>query len=473
MTWYFAPRMVSAFIAIIILVVMTRMLGPSEFGRYSLTLLSGNLLFSFSFHWLVISIGRFHYSAEFGGKTIENALGASAALAFCILVFLGVAFFMVPEQWVIIAFFACGYCVCHTIHELGTACLRQYNEGPKFAIIVVMRHVVGAIFAVAFILAGGGYKSAVVAISLGAALTGSYALWIAMRRSGIGLPKITEIKEYFSFGFPLAVVSSSSTFFAMTSQAFLAAIIGMDSAGYFAAAQSLTTRTLGLPMTTLARAVAPSVFEKYETGGKLASDAVLSRYFSFLLLISTPIFVFLIGMAYILAELLFEARFADQTVTHLKFLTLTSFILGLQGAYLSFSFMRSRKTVQQLAITIFALFFHVVISFFMIKMLGAGGASAAFMLSGTVSFFTYYFVGRKIDPIPLPVEDSIKSMVGALTLVLFVILATASSRLSTQLMLLTVGLAGMYFLLVLIRQTAALAVWKKTKKFFGHGNIIR
>ena len=311
MTWYFVPRMLSAFIAILILIVMTRVLGAADFGRYNLTLLSGMLLFSFTFHWLAIAVSRFHHAPEFEGQTIAMVLGTSAILAVFMMCLVGLVRLVMPAAWVNSFFLAVVFCTTHAMYELGTGCLRQYKEGPRFAAVTLLRQALGVSFAVTFVLNGGGYASAVIGMSMGAAITGSYALVFAMRRSGIMTPRIGPLKTYFRFGFPLAAVASSASFFAMSSQSLLAYFAGLDAAGYFAAAQSLASKALKLPMTTLSRVVAPSVFEAHEINGTRSSDAVLERYFSFLMLISMPIVVALVCAADVFTNLLFEHSFAE------------------------------------------------------------------------------------------------------------------------------------------------------------------
>lgn len=463
MTWYFVPRILSALISIAILIVMTRVLGPAEFGRYNITLLLGTILFSFTFLWLAISIGRFHHAKEFEGEVIATVLGAAFVIAFFLFAISVAAQFILSGSWVDNLFFAVIYCIGHAIHELGTVILRQYNEGPRYAAVTLFRYAIGVIIAIALILNGGGYKSAVIGMSLGAALTGIYALRVALRRSGILVPKRSSVKAYFLFGFPLAVVSSSASFFAISSQLLLSFFAGMESVGYFAAAQSLATRTLRLPMGTLLRVIAPSVFEAQEKNGTKSSDSVLANYFSFLMLVSLPIVVTFICASDVFANLLFEPDFAAKTAGYLRVLALASFIFGLQGAYFSFAFTRSKKTVRQLGITSGLLVIHTILSALSIYLFGAQGACYAFLISGIIGLLTYYFFGRKIDPLRVPIKEFAKTMVGALTLAPFGILANSVTKLPVQVALLVLGMVSMFILLVTIRQTAAFVVWNKAK----------
>ncbi|WP_170401393.1 oligosaccharide flippase family protein [Ruegeria arenilitoris] len=463
MTWYFVPRMLSAFIAIAILIVMTRVLGPADFGRYNLTLLAGMLLFSFTFHWLAISVGRFHHAREFEGKTIATVLGAAALLAVFLLCLALLVRLILPAAWVGSFFLAVIFCTSHAMYELGTVCLRQYKEGPKFAAVTLLRQALGVSLAVSFVLQGGGYASAVIGMSMGAALTGAYSLILAVRRSGIVMPGRDALRTYFRFGFPLAVVSSSASFFAMSSQSLLAYFAGMDAAGYFAAAQTLASKALKLPMTTLSRVVAPSVFEAHETKGSASSDAVLDRYFSFLMLISMPVVVALVCAAGVFTNLLFEPGFAAETDLYLRLLAPAAFIIGLQGAYFSYAFMRSKMTGVQLGISVGSLLVHALLSLVIIYRFGAPGAPVAFLISGVVSFFAYYYIGRKVDPLRVPMSELSKAALGAIAYAPFGLAAEMAANLMLQFAILGAGLIVMFGILVCVRQVAAVAVWEKAR----------
>ncbi len=449
--------------AIAILVVMTRVLGPAEFGRYTLTLLVGMLLFSFTFFWLVISVGRFHHAKEFEGRTIGTVLGSAILVALFLSAIVGLAYLVLPIDRANSFLFAAVFCLGHAVHEIGAVCLRQYEEGPRFAAVTLLRHALGVSLAVAFIMNGGGYESAVIGMSLGAALTGVYALVITVKRSGIYFPKRTEAKTYLFFGFPLAVVGSASVFREMSTQSLLAVLVGIEAAGYFAAAQALAMRSLVLTMSTLSNVVAPSVFEAHEVKGIAQSDRVLERYFSFLMLISIPIVAALISAADVFANLLFDQGFAVETAGYLRVLAIAAFVTGLQGAYFSYSFMRSKKTGLQLVITFGTLIVHALLSLGVIYLFGAPGASYAFLFSAFVSFLVYYHVGRKVDPLKVPVQELTKALVAALVFVPFGLLAESSSELTTQFALLVLGTLVMFAVLVAIRQTAAVTVWERAR----------
>ncbi|MEK6204184.1 MAG: hypothetical protein N2B02_00920, partial [Amylibacter sp.] len=76
MNIYFISRLFSSAFTVIILVVLTRVLEPADFGRYNITMIAGTAAFSTLFAWLTAAINRFHNAPEFRGETIAIAFSA-------------------------------------------------------------------------------------------------------------------------------------------------------------------------------------------------------------------------------------------------------------------------------------------------------------------------------------------------------------------------------------------------------------
>lgn len=465
MIWYFAPRIVAAAMAIVVLMVLTRVLGAADFGRYNIVILSGTTAFAFLFAWLATSIARFHPDAEFDGKTIAYVLGAGLRIA-VVIVPLGIAgYFLLPDGLSDLVGYAMLYCICHALHDVGLSCLRVWEERKKFAAVTLTRPLLGVALAVIFVLNGGGYTSAVLGMALGALLSGGYAVAIAVRRAGVAVPRKFAVRSFLSFGGPLALVTSVSSLYVLISQSLLALFASLEAVGYFAAANMLTMRTLRMTMSHLMRAVAAKIFRDYELHGQEESDKALGHYFSVLMLLSMPILVLLVFGGQPIASLLFEPDFANQVVPYLRILAVSAFLMGMQGAYFSFSFMRSKRTVLQLAIMFGSVGFHALVSLVLIRLLGAHGASYAFLASGIATLVVFVVVGRAINPIAIPVGETARTLPGVAAFALFVYAIDFIESPFLQIVIVVAGLLVMMLLLVASRQQAALFLVDRIRQF--------
>ncbi|MFY0691634.1 MAG: oligosaccharide flippase family protein [Paracoccaceae bacterium] len=405
MAWFFLPKIAAAAITLAVLVVLTRVLGPAEFGRYNITMVAGTVAYAGIYAWLSAAITRFHSAPEFHGKAVAAALGIGARLSLGVLLvmFLGLLVFTGDSRLAVAL--GAGFCLAHALHEIALTGLRVQGAGPAFALATLLRPIIGIALALTLVFSGAGYGGALTGMALGAALTGAFALWKVIARSGIAHPDPFMLKNFFSFGMPLAVVSSASMLLVLLSQSALGSLVGLEAIGIFAAAQVLAMRSIDMPMTTLSRASAASIFEAFETHGQDASNRELSRHFSLLLLVSVPVAATLVLANDTVSRIIFDSAFGTTVAQHLPILAIAAFLSGIQGAYYDYAFTLARKTTLQLYIMAALLTLHAALSFALIWVFGPIGASWAVLGTSMTGLVTYAVLGRRIRPIELPLEE--------------------------------------------------------------------
>lgn len=466
MAWYFFPRMLASAMTIVVLVVLTRVLGPADFGRYNITLVFGTVGYSFIFAWLAAAIVRFHNTPEFAGKVVANVLDTGIKLTLLLIPVVGLGYFLVPVDYRFAFFLGAIFCVAHSMQEVGLAGLRVYNSGPAYGAVTVVRPALGVLLVLVFVAFGGGYVSAVAGMSLGAAITGVYALNKVHKRSGLEKASREKLKSFFIFGEPLAVVTSGSMLIVLLSQFYLALFLDLGAVGIFAAAQTLAMRSIAMPMAMLSRASAASIFHAYEVGGHDASGRELTRHFSYLMLISVPIAATLIFANDTVSMIMFGKVYKATVSRQLPLLAIAAFITGVQGAYFAYAFTLSRKTVTQVFIMIGTTLAHAVISPVTIYFLGGLGASLAVLLTGILSSFTYIYLGRAHFPVSIPFEEFWKTGAAALAYVPFAIAADYQSSMPWAVTLLILGLIVFSAVLGVVRQAGFMIALSKFQSVY-------
>lgn len=396
MAWFFFSRVAASLIAVGTLLILTRLLAPEDFGRYTLVILCGTIAQQMTFGWISTSIVRFHSAPSFAGRTISMGFGMAGSLGAALLLIATLAYAILPAEWREPFLLAAVFALSAASYELGLAALRVQRRGPVFAMATVGRPIIGLGLAAALVLSGGGYQSAVIAIAIGAIASGVFGIIAAVRRSSVAVPDQEALSAFFRFGQPLAMVSSSSMAFALATQAILAWMVGLEQVAFFAAATALAQRSITMLMVTLGQTTAASVFHAAETEGENKAAETLSRHISVLLLVSVPILLPFVFASDTVAGLLFDSQFADEVATLLPFLAIASFIGGIQAGFLSFAFSMNKKTFVQLAITAGLFCFHCVLSAALIASFGIVGASWSAIGSALVGASIYAAFGRRI-----------------------------------------------------------------------------
>jgi len=465
MAWFFFPRLISAFIAILVLVVLSRILGPADFGRYNITILFGTVSYSFVFSWLSVAIIRFHSSEKYGGQVIAYALHTSAKITIFLIPVIIIGYFVAPESYVIALVLGGVFAMAHATQELGLAAFRVYRMGPAFAFITLMRPIVAVSLSVAFVALGFGVIGAVIGAIAGALLAGGIALYMVFPKSGAEPAGFQRIKEFFVFGMPLGIVTSGTMLIVLLSQSLIASYADFGAVGIFAAAQTLAMRSIAMPMIMASRASSASIFSEFEESGMGAANALLERHLSFVLLMSAPIATALVFADEMAARLMFGEIYKEMAAQHLQILAIAAFILGVQGAYFAYAFTLSRKTYGQLYILAGATTLHAGITVVAIQNMGSVGASYAMLITASLSAGAYYFFGKRTSPdITLPMRPIWRVLVASAAMAPFA--AYADRQASMAVGIGTVVLGGFAYLavLVVLRQEGAMAVLEFLRK---------
>lgn len=451
---YFVSRIFASFFTVIILVVLTRLFEPADFGRYNITMVAGAAAFSVLFAWLVVSVHRFHSADEFRGETIAIVLGAGKRYLLFLAPIALLVIFLLPVGYR--APFEVGalYCVAHATHEFGLAGLRVNEDRQDFALVALLRPVMGILTVLVVIFMGGGYVSAVAGMALAAILTGVYALKQVQMRMKPAPIDLSALKLFALYGMPLAVVSSGASFVALLTQVILAKSVDLESVGFFAAALTLTMRAIAMPMATLSSTSSATIFKTFETEGPDAAQKDLNLYFSFLMLVSVPLVGTLIFANDTVARVLFNARFSAPVADHISILACAAFISGVQGAFFSYAFTLSRKTIHQLSITIGMIVIHGGIAFGLVFYFGGLGASYAVLASSIISAAIYANVGYRLTPVKIPWNEVLQIAVAGLAFAPFAIFADHQSELLAALASLCVGIIAFLTVLWLMGQAA-------------------
>lgn len=464
MAWFFLSRIFSSAITVVVLIVLTRALGPAGFGKYNITLLSGTIAYFVLFGWLSMSITRFHNAAEFKGKTIAIAMGAGLRFVIVLLPVVVLSYILLSQNFALAILLSAVFCVSHAMHEGGLAGLRVYNSGPDFARATLLRPALGITFTLVLVSFGGGYVSAVLGMSLGAAIMGAYALTKVIRRSGIMRPNASALKRYFSFGAPLGFVASGSMMIVLISQGVLSWSGDLEMVGIYAAAQTLAMRSITMPMTTLSSVTAATIFQSFEEDGHTASDQALERHFSFLLLVSLPILAIMVFSNQTVAAILFDQSFRSEVARQLPILAIAAFITGVQGAYYSFAFMIGKKTEFQVYILIGTTVTHFFVSMAAIYLFGGIGATYAILVNSVLGLGAYIFFGRSIRVMYLPISEVRKMALATFALSGFAFAADYTGSVWISLALISIGMIVFGTVLYFQRQKAMLTIVSKISK---------
>lgn len=451
MAWFFLSRLVAAAIAVITLFVLTRLLAPDDFARYNIIVLSGTISFLFFASWLPVSVTRFNSTSEYQGQTVAISQGIGAASMLLLLGLTTVAALVVPSGWRGTFLLSASVAFASAVHEFGLACLRVQQRGPAFAVAAVLRPLLALLLTVGFVRGGGDFRSAIAAFSLGALLPGMLAVAMAARSSGFRRPSGGALRTFLRFGLPVATVGSGALLFPLSSQLLLATAAGLTEVGFFAAASTLSDRTIVMLMGTLRQATAADVFRAEEQGNESELNDILESHYALLLLVSVPLLGVYLFAPDTVTRILFAHGFDAEVARYLPILALAAFTSGVAGAFLGFVFELRRQTLRELVLTCGLLTFHVAGVAALLRVVGNEGAAYGTLFTAITMMAIYSWYARRTFIRGYLVRHFLKVAAALAAGAPFLAAADRLESLLAAMICVAVGLAVMFAVLKLLR----------------------
>ncbi|MBD3676930.1 MAG: lipopolysaccharide biosynthesis protein [Rhodobacteraceae bacterium] len=467
MNWYFLPRVLSAGMTVIVLMVLTRLIGAADFGRYSVILVTGTTGHTLISAWMVAALVRFHSAPEHGERTQAMILGCTFVLLVTVLPIALLLYAILPDGRGLAVLMVAVFGASHAVHEIGLAGLQIMKERKLYTAVALFRPVIGVTLAVSLVATGMGYSAAVLGMALGAALSGGIALRKMMQHSRPTLPSLRSLRTFLTFGVPLGIVASSGMILLLVMQYLLAQFVGLEAVGYFAAAQTIAQRTIVLPMTSLTRSNEVVIFGAHERGGRTESAEHIKRHFSFLVFLALPFVMLLATASNSVAAVLFDEAFAQNVAGFLPLLAVAALATGLQGNFFALPFTLSRRTDLQFLASAMTLALHLPFSLAAIVFLGGSGAGVGMVMSAFLGITIFFVIGRRLEPVFLPRVEIGAALVGSAVLGLFGMLASASAAVPLFFLCIVAGFALYVALLAWLGQQAALEAVRHLGRVLG------
>lgn len=317
---YLPSRIVPAVAAIAVVPILTRLLPPSQYGRYTLALSTAGLFSALSVSWITTSSIRFvpgyEQRAQLGqGMTlllrlflftlaIFGLIGGASALYLVLRAVL-------PTLFVGVAF---GLCFATASNDFLLGLLRSRRLATKFTTLTSVTSGLGYALAIALAVLVRPSATAVVGgMLLAVLLVLPFTARQAFGGITLGLPSETSeaFREVLRYGLPAVVISGMTWVTTLSDRYVLALTHGEHAVGIYAASRDLSDKGLTVLNTLVLLASTPVGMKVWEQDGEdAARDYVVDLTRHYLLLI-TPLAVGLSVLARPLIQFLADAPYHE------------------------------------------------------------------------------------------------------------------------------------------------------------------
>ncbi len=315
---YLPSRIVPAVAAIAVVPFLTRLLPPSEYGRYTLALSTAALFTALTGSWITASAIRFvpayEQRAQLGqGLGLFFVLFLTTLAGFGLLAGGGGLWLtlrgVLPGELVAVAI---ALCVAVASHDFFLGLLRSRRLATKFTRLTSLASASGYTLAIALaVLLQPSATAAVGGILLAVTIVLPFSARQAIGGVTLGLPnnRSETLRDVLHYGLPALVISAMTWVTTLSDRYVLALAHGEEAVGVYAASRDLSEKALTVLNTLVLVATTPVGMTVWERDGEdAARDYVvnLTRYY---LLLVAPLAVGISVLARPLIEFLADARY--------------------------------------------------------------------------------------------------------------------------------------------------------------------
>lgn len=419
---YFLAKLFPAIISLLVIMTYTRILSPSDYGVYSLTLILGITIFSVMGNWVVISLGRYLPSSS---KEEEvKLLSTSLTILSLISILVVVVFYIlghykekigisVVYPFVGLIFFGAA------IKELGLKTSNSKGFHKKYATILLSSNLI--LLGVGFSLwkIGLGVNGLLIGAILGMCITVFYVKNFFNEVTWKSWDSVS-VRKMVKYGLPLSFLYLFGVIISFSDRFFIDFLKSGEEAGIYSAAYDLTQYFLGIIGAIVHLAVFPTLVKVFEEKGSKQAKVELEKSFKLLIFFIFPAIVgftclsselsqFFLGRAFSGAEILFP------------WLALGVGIASLKSYYFDYAFQLAQATWLQVVPVLIAGVINLILNYFMIPSFGSLGAAYATLIAYTIYTILSSYIGRRVFEMPsLPYSFILKVAVSSIGMGLLV-----------------------------------------------------
>jgi O-antigen/teichoic acid export membrane protein len=411
---YLLARGLPGLVAFCAIPLFSRMLEPSEYGRYALALATVGLLYALLFQWLRLALVRYLAASADGPGNLKSTLvtaagglalaaGVITAAACAAPVSRGYRDFLVLCWALLVAQAAFELCC-----EYTRAMLRPW----QFMRLQLARSLAFVGLGVLFVVGGAGWWGPLAGMGVGMALAVT-AVWRrdwAGVKPGIDLGVLVGLARY---GVPLAMTVALTSVIGTSDRYLIAWMKGEDAAGLYSVAVDFTAQTITLLMTSIHMAMFPVAVRAWDRGGAAEARKRMAANASMLMALGVPCVIGLGLLAPGVAHTFLGDRFRNAAVGIIPLVALGTFLAGMKNCHFDAAFQFVHRTVSQVWIVLAAAVLNVALNMVAIPRWGIEGAAGASAVAYVAAIAMTVVIGRGHFAVPLPAGDAARVLLAA------------------------------------------------------------
>ena len=397
------------------IVILTRLLGSAEYGRYAVAMITMMGLHMGFFTWLEAAMARYQARAEREDnvnthvKTIyKYALRTAIPM---LALFWAVIFFVpgIPADLKPLLFVGLASTTFQLFLNLGMEAHKAAHRIKRYSASFASFQLISFTTGLILIVLLRKYTDIqpemgmFLGIIIGTFVVLCFDLPFMLKNMKNGEVSTEKAKLYFHYGMPISI--SLILTYALTSgdMYLIKGIMGDSAAGEYSASYNFANRSLDILFIWIGMAITPVAVTALEKEGLEKSKAVLRDYGASLLWIAMPAATGIALVAEPAAFILGE-EFRDGAVKIMPAIAFAGVMNGMISYYAQRAFMLSGKTQMFVWAMVPPVLINIGMNLVLIPKYGLMGAVWSTVVAYAVGLIAALVIGRRYFPIPIPIK---------------------------------------------------------------------
>ena len=395
------------------IVVLTRLLGSEEFGRYALAVITMQFVHMALFTWLEAAMARFQARAEREDdvnshlKTIYSYAAVCSVVGFALMMTCLWALPLSANVKTLMAV-ALGSTALQLFFNLGMEAHKAAHRIKRYSFTYSTQMLMSFTIGILLIMTTPLREVApFIGIIIALVITLAIDLPFMMKNMQGGETQRQKANTYFRYGIPICISLLLASALNSADMYIIALLMGEASAGQYNAGYNLANRSLEILFVWISMAATPHAVTLMEKEGVQRSREIMKDYGASLLWIAMPAAT---GIALVSKEFGFilGENVRAEAVTVMPMIAFAGVLNGLISYYAQRAFMLSGKTSMFMWAMVPPVILNIALNIWLIPIHGLMGAVYATVISYALGFVLAIAIGRRFYPLPIPVRATLE-----------------------------------------------------------------
>ncbi len=396
---YLVARGVPGIVSFLGIALFTRLLPPSEYGRFALVVASIGVFHVLLFQWLSVSLVRY-----LPGGSQPQQLLATIRFAYWRLVALTalvgtIALVWAPANWRLLVFTGMLLLWTQAWFEINLQALRAKLAPTLFGLASGLKSILTLVVGVLLIKWIPNALTPTLGQVVGCVAASALVwriLWSNVgNRADMGL-----LREVARYGAPLAGTLVLANLLGYSDRFLIAYFMDEQAAGAYAAAYDLTAQALTVVMMIVNTAAYPLIVKDLEEAGVGVARQRLAHNIWLLLVAAAPVALLMALFPRQVARVALGSEFRQVAIALLPWITVASVLNGVRSYYFDLAFQLGRTTALQLWVVAGTLVVNLILNIVWLPRVGVIGAAWSTFAGYVVALMVSAFLGRRVFPLP-------------------------------------------------------------------------